>query len=196
RSYQRVLIKQEYNYQDYSTQELTNKKPNLESEEQSSSKGLEMKAEEMTEYKCMPASYNKNSNPTTTDICTVGHQNTDCSEDCSKLTKTESEIQYKKAVHIFTILNVLPSEASLGRELFETDLTIHLGTINEDINKEDLTRLCKKKVVIDRVIVKEAEEDEPSKLVHEEEKVLDMVKSYFEKQFYKQDFLEDKMPSN
>ncbi|CAG8807735.1 27982_t:CDS:1, partial [Gigaspora margarita] len=29
------------------------------------------------------------------------------------------------------------------QELYETDLNIQLETINEDINKKDLTRLCK-----------------------------------------------------
>ncbi|CAG8814004.1 33464_t:CDS:2 [Gigaspora margarita] len=109
----RVLIEQECGYQDYGIQELTNKLPNLESEEQSSSNRLEIKAKKMTEYKCMLASYNKNLNPTTTDICTVGYnntkamktttQNTDRLRDFFKLTKTELEIQYKKAVYIFII---------------------------------------------------------------------------------------------
>ncbi|CAG8516265.1 19620_t:CDS:2, partial [Gigaspora margarita] len=42
-----VLIKQEYGYQNYSIQELTNKIPNLEAEEQNNSEGSEMKAEEV-----------------------------------------------------------------------------------------------------------------------------------------------------
>ncbi|CAG8513974.1 30221_t:CDS:2, partial [Gigaspora margarita] len=45
----KVLIKQECGYQDYGIQELTNKIPNLEAEEQNNSKGLEMKAEEVIE---------------------------------------------------------------------------------------------------------------------------------------------------
>ncbi|CAG8796050.1 42545_t:CDS:2, partial [Gigaspora margarita] len=55
--------------QDYDTQELINKIPNHESEEQSNSKRLEIKAEKMTEYKYMLASYNKNSNTTITNNC-------------------------------------------------------------------------------------------------------------------------------
>ncbi|CAG8780129.1 14202_t:CDS:2, partial [Gigaspora margarita] len=120
----RVLIEQECGYQNYDTQKLINKIPNLEHEEQSNSKRLEMKAEEITEYKCMPVSHNKNFNPITTNICTVKHintkamktttQNMDCSRDFSKLIITKSEIQYKKAVHTFMIWDI-SSEASPRR---------------------------------------------------------------------------------
>ncbi|CAG8849438.1 23829_t:CDS:1, partial [Gigaspora margarita] len=42
-----VLIKQECGFQDYGIQELTNKIPNLEAEEQNNSKGLKIKAKEV-----------------------------------------------------------------------------------------------------------------------------------------------------
>ncbi|CAG8826390.1 40759_t:CDS:2, partial [Gigaspora margarita] len=97
-------------------------------------------------------------------------------------------------------------DLKLIQKLYETDLNIQLGTIDKDINKEDLTKLCKKwakiqkiidrKVIIDRVIIEEAEDDESLKLIHEEEKVLNMVRSYFENQFRKWNFRENKMLSN
>ncbi|CAG8514257.1 21836_t:CDS:2 [Gigaspora margarita] len=70
-SYQEVLIEQECGYQNYGIQELINKTPNLASEEQSNSKRLEMKAKEITEYKYILASHNKNSNSTITNNCTT-----------------------------------------------------------------------------------------------------------------------------
>ncbi|CAG8844276.1 38456_t:CDS:2, partial [Gigaspora margarita] len=120
----RVLIEQECSCQDYSTQELINKMPNLAFEEQRNNERLETKAEEITEYKYMPASHDKNSNPTITNNCMVGHtnintmktttQNMDCSKAFSKLMKAELEMQYKKTVHTFTIWDIL-SEASPER---------------------------------------------------------------------------------
>ncbi|CAG8758818.1 933_t:CDS:2, partial [Gigaspora margarita] len=316
-----VLIEQKYSYQDYGTQELINKMPNLASKEQSNSKRLETKAKEITEYKYMLASYNKNSNSTITNNYIVGYininamkittQNMDCSKVFSKLTKTDKvnflrwralgmkkadvfKIKFKNkkrddnlkeawTIHFEEekILRVLEDifeeeilvewnkykahatalvyfasqkdmdkakekryftsipgfsekkwnklkhkklrkkeelidsrdkeDLKMIQELYETDLNIQLDTIDENINKEDLTRLCKEwakivykewkykiriKVVINRVIAEEAEKDEFSKLVHEEEKVLDTIKFYFEKQFCKRNSLENKMPSN
>ncbi|CAG8473622.1 23133_t:CDS:2 [Gigaspora rosea] len=82
---------------------------------------------------------------------------------CLEFCNIVLETQHKKAVHTFMLWDI-PSEASPGRlkrkrefidtkdkedlkalkELFETDLNIQLGALNENTNEEDLTRLCKK----------------------------------------------------
>ncbi|CAG8473166.1 3769_t:CDS:2 [Gigaspora margarita] len=303
-----VLIKQECGYQDYSIQELTNKIPNLEAKEQNNSEGLEMKAEEVIEYKYTPASYNKNSNLTITNNCMVEHINTKATKttpkkwiaqkckidkkdkeystndsginmhewmvttkqegklkDLKNDKKTRKEIAQDLPVPIapkgalvvskeksnnkevaITIDNKKAKEKrelidpkdkedlKTIQELYETDLNIQLDIIDKDINKEDLTKLCKewakivhkewkfkkrtweegkirefidqkiinslfehpyREVIIDRVIAEEAE-DEPSKLVHEEEEVFNIVRSHFENQFHKRNSCENKIPSN
>ncbi|CAG8472236.1 7094_t:CDS:2, partial [Gigaspora rosea] len=90
-----MLIEQECGCQDYGIMEITNKMSNLELKKQSYIQKLEIKIEEKTKYELLSSSTNKNSNPTTINICTV-------------------ETQHKNMVHTFTLWDIT-SEALPGR---------------------------------------------------------------------------------
>src|SRR5260364_287967 len=83
-----------------------------------------MNSEKTTEHGVLSITNDKNSSPLTTEVQAVQHNDTvitttttqymDCSKDLVQLKEQESEIQYKKAVHTFTIWNI-SLEASPGR---------------------------------------------------------------------------------
>ncbi|CAG8489837.1 21220_t:CDS:1 [Gigaspora rosea] len=118
-----MLIEQEYGYQDYGLIEITNKMSNPEFEKQSRIQKLETKIEEKPEHDLLSFPANKNSNPTSINMCTVQTsdivakkttiQNLNCLKDASKLAKPEVKTQHKNTVHTFTLWNIL-LEASSG----------------------------------------------------------------------------------
>ncbi|CAG8486649.1 6468_t:CDS:2 [Gigaspora rosea] len=119
-----MIIEQECGSQDYGLIEIINKISNLELKKQSRIQKLETNIEEKTEHELLSSSADNNSNPISTNMCTVQTSNTvakkttiqnlDCSKDASKLANPEVETQHKNTVHIFTLWNI-SSEASPGQ---------------------------------------------------------------------------------
>ncbi|CAG8810117.1 39820_t:CDS:2 [Gigaspora margarita] len=153
-----VLIKRECGCQDYGIQELINKIPNLETKEQKNSEGLEIKVEEFKQG-CSGSrdqalkttrniSYKKKGKVKQLEEQQENKKRNSAGTACAiapkgapvvSKKKLEKEVEEKREL----IDPKDKEDLKTIQELYETDLNIQLGTIDKDINKEDLTKLCK-----------------------------------------------------
>ncbi|CAG8728966.1 41918_t:CDS:2, partial [Gigaspora margarita] len=183
-----VLIKQECGCQDYSIQELINKIPNLEAEEQNNSKGLEMKIEERKAKQVGTSIIQEKENceilavmsqiltrlnklekqqenkeqdlpaPIASKGASVILKEKGSNKEVATTIDNKSDLEIRKLWKAIKDINRVfqklkkkeklidpkdKEDLKTIQKLYKTNLNILLGTIDEDINKEDLTKLCK-----------------------------------------------------